>query len=148
LTGYISNIHLKHKGINKISVVYISEDFRTMTMTNPKIRYSTGLSTFAKDAKMINAEDYEAICKIGKDKYEYIPDDRPIKMYFDIDRKGSAEDYDEDLIYSEEVIAVAKSMLYRAYGEDCDMCISTSNSENFVDYMTKKIMEIVYTYCD
>jgi len=58
------------------------------------ITYSTEINTFDGNYKTISATEYEQLCRVKGSCYELIPDDVPVKFYFDIDIK---EDYDPTL---------------------------------------------------
>ena len=72
-----------------------------MENTSNMIQFSRGMKTSLKDS--VCEEEYEEICK-KNNIFEYIPDDRPVKLYFDADHIFS-EKFEN---YSEEV---AKNIL-------------------------------------
>ena len=74
-----------------------------MENTSNMIQFSRGMKTSLKDS--VCEEEYEEICK-KNNVFEYIPDDRPVKLYFDADHIFS-EKFEN---YSEEV---AKNILQR-----------------------------------
>ena len=67
-----------------------------MSTTSNMIEFSIGMKTSVR--KSICEEEYEGICKFSH-CFEYIPDDRPVKLYFDADHFFS-ENFES---YSEEV---------------------------------------------
>ena len=71
-----------------------------------KIQYTTKInSNLTTDVNTIDAGNYKEICE-ALHCYEKLPDDRPIKLYFDIDF------YDENMEYceamSDNIITIAK----------------------------------------
>ena len=112
--------------------------------------YSVGLNTSKNDIRTIDASKYEEKCKIHKTCYEYIPDDRPIKLYFDIDMKGNADDYDGELEIADEICVLSKwgiSEFIREVGFTTApiFSVSTSHSERFtsiIDLKTNKTKEL------
>ena len=67
-----------------------------MSTTSNTIEFSIGMKTSVR--KSVCEEEYEGICKFAN-CFEYIPDDRPVKLYFDADHFFS-ENFES---YSEEV---------------------------------------------
>ena len=53
-----------------------------MADTSNMIEFSIGMKTSVR--KTVNEGEYEGICKFAN-CLEYIPDDRPVKLYFDAD---------------------------------------------------------------
>ena len=99
-----------------------------MTNTSNMIEFSIGMKNSVR--KTVNEGEYEGICKFAN-CFEYIPDDRPVKLYFDADHffsenfKSSSEEvgnnilnnhimYIEDLLFylflsNPPIFAVAES---------------------------------------
>ena len=53
-----------------------------MANTSNMIEFSIGMKNSVR--KTVNEGEYEGICKFAN-RFEYIPDDRPVKLYFDAD---------------------------------------------------------------
>ena len=51
--------------------------------------------TLKGEEETISDIHYEKLCKIKKDIFESIPDDKPIKMYFDADYVFYSDDSDK-----------------------------------------------------
>jgi hypothetical protein len=110
------------------------------------IRFSSGLRTKSTDARTIPAVEYETECIKNKNCFEYIPDDVPVKLYFDIDIKGDVNEYNDELDHTENIINESNNviieliqMLYKMPDEPI-LSVSTSCSESFIDCATKSLM--------
>ena len=71
-----------------------------MANTSNMIEFSIGMKTSVK--KTVNEGEYEGICKFAN-CFEYIPDDRPVKLYFDADHFFSEYFFSEYFEYSHNV---------------------------------------------
>ena len=105
------------------------------------IQYSKELNKH--EPQTINANNYEAICK-RTNAYEILPQDRPIKLYLDVDIKYDVDDDEEGLEYMAEmprIRAMLQTVLSGFFGEKYDsrqVCISTSHHPYFRPYNTSK----------
>lgn len=74
----------------------------------------------ATDYITVDADDYRLICKNGGG-YEYIPDDKPVKLYLDVDVKLPMDDQsDVDTYLSNDANIVRKdiyTVLQKSFGE-------------------------------
>ena len=74
------------------------------------LKYTTKINSSTTDYSTIDANNYNDICNsIGC--YESIPDDKPIKIYTDIDIKGDASDYDNHLSMFPFILDRSKDIL-------------------------------------
>jgi len=107
------------------------------------IKYSRGLAKTLESAQTIEQNKFCELLSTVDDCYEYIPDDRPIKLYFDIDVKGDADKYDNELNMTKRIIEIAKTGVNefaKTIFPDIvpEYCVCTSNSTRFKDWKTKK----------
>jgi len=102
------------------------------------ITYTSKLNATAADIKTINAADYKQLCKLSCSNYEVLPDDRPIKLYFDIDIKGDADEYEGHIDMQPHILRIALTTLTdfceQVVGVEPDFTVKTANSENFKDW--------------
>ena len=105
------------------------------------ITYSSKLNATAADIKTIKATDYRQLCEKTGSNYEVLPDDRPIKLYFDIDIKGDAE-YAGEIEMEPKILSIALTTLTefceQVVGVEPDFTVKTANSENFKDWKSGK----------
>ena len=80
------------------------------------LKYTKKINSFPSDIFTINSTNYEDICK-SNDCFEVISDDKPIKFYTDIDIKGLAQEYDDNLLMYPNVLERAKNILKQFYIE-------------------------------
>ena len=111
-------------------------------MTN-MIEYTTTI--LGKDFLKVKAESYEAICT-ELNCYEHIVDDRPVKLYLDIDYGKPIdcdEEYNPDM--TEYLIAITKKIMSEVCNYFSDVepeySISTANSPSFKKWEYKKTLE-------
>ena len=116
-------------------------------MTN-MIEYTTTI--LGKDFLKVKAESYEAICT-ELNCYEHIVDDRPVKLYLDIDYGKPIdcdEEYNPDM--TEYLIAITKKIMSEVCNYFSDVepeySISTANSPSFKKWEYKKTLEQRKTY--
>ena len=99
------------------------------------ITYTTKINATAADIKTINATDYKNLCKITGSNYEVLPDDIPIKLYFDIDIKGDAAEYAGEIEMESKILSIALTTLTdfceQIVGVEPDFTVKTANSEYF-----------------
>ena len=104
------------------------------------ITYTSKLNATAADIKTINAADYKQLCKLSGSNYEVLPDDRPIKLYFDIDIKGDADEYAGHIDMQPHILRIALDTLtdfcLQVVKVEPDFTVKTANSENFKDWKT------------
>ena len=107
------------------------------------LKYTTKINSSTTDYSTIDANNYNDICNsIGC--YESIPDDKPIKIYTDIDIKGDASDYDNHLSMFPFILDRSKDILINFFKNklqlviEPELCICESNSIHFIDWKTKK----------
>jgi len=107
------------------------------------LKYTTKINSSATDYSTIDANNYNDICSsIGC--YEYIPDDKPVKIYTDIDIKGDASDYADHLSMFPIILDRAKDILIKFVKNklmlviEPELCICESNSIHFIDWKTNK----------
>jgi hypothetical protein len=112
-------------------------------MTTPnQIKFTRGMCVKKGDVAVIDAAEYEGICRM-MEAYEVIPDDVPIKLYYDIDIKGDANTYDGQMEWCEDVISYAIYGITTQIKEkmgvetELDFVVATSNSECVEDWKTK-----------
>jgi hypothetical protein len=102
------------------------------------ITYTSKINATAADIKTINAAEYEKVCEITGSNYEVLPDDRPIKLYFDIDVKGDADDYAGEVEMEPEILRISLTTLTQfceqVVGVTPDFTIKTANSKIFKDW--------------
>ena len=97
--------------------------FKTMTGNNPE--------------ETIVDNDYEALCRNGKNIFESIPDDKPVKMYFDADYvfyNGDFEDYNVNVaneVLKLNKLYLSKSLLART-GVEPQFSVAESHSRRRV----------------
>jgi hypothetical protein len=113
---------------------------------NHLITYSSKINAVngSLDIKTIAPELYEQSCK-NNNNYEYIPDDRPIKFYLDVDIKPNDDDeYDESYdmldmcpIIEERIIALLKGGFGECYDES-EIAIGTSHSNKYIPWKHDK----------
>ena len=110
-------------------------------MNTPQIQYSTKINSFAHDIKTCDAVKYQEICK-GCDCYEKIPDDRPIKLYFDIDFYDADPRFTCDENLSEYLIEHGKKSVSQfcveKFGIVPVFSVSKSDSASYNDWKTGK----------
>lgn len=105
------------------------------------IEYSLELNEF--NPRTINALDYESICK-KYNSYEILPQDRPVKLYFDVDIKYDVDDEQEGREYMEEmprIRAMLQNVLSGFFREKYDfrqVSISTSHNPFYKPYNAGK----------
>jgi len=107
-----------------------------------KVSFTTKINSTVGDIKTISANAYEQVCKRG-DCYEVIPDDRPIKLYFDTDIKYEGDYLD---CYTEGAVPFIKEGIKRVINETFKnenlpvepiLHFATSNSPSFIDFKKK-----------
>ena len=102
------------------------------------ITYTSKLNATAAEIKTINATDYKQLCKLSGSNYEVLPDDRPIKLYFDIDIKGDADEYEGHIDMQPHILRIALDTLtdfcVQVVKVEPDFTVKTANSENFKDW--------------
>jgi len=107
------------------------------------LKYTDKINSTDDDIKICTPENYEYICE-SLGCYEVTPDDRPIKLYFDIDIKGVIEEYYDHLTMFPNVLQYAKDIINRFIKEQMEInvtpeyCVCESNSLNFIDWVSKK----------
>lgn len=105
------------------------------------IEYSLELNEF--NPRTINALDYESICK-KYNSYEILPQDRPVKLYFDVDIKYDVDDEQEGREYMLEmprIRAMLQNVLSGFFREKYDfrqVSISTSHNPFYKPYNAGK----------
>ena len=105
------------------------------------ISYSAEMNAF--NPLSINAYEYEALCK-KRNCYEFIPYDKPVKLYFDVDIKYPVDDEQEGREYMTEmprIRAMIQNVLSGFFDEKYDsrqVCISTSHSPFYKPYNAGK----------
>lgn len=105
------------------------------------ISYSAEMNAF--NPLSINAHEYESLCK-KRNCYEFIPYDKPVKLYFDVDIKYPVDDEQEGREYMIEmprIRAMIQNVLSGFFGEKYDsrqVCISTSHSPFYKPYNAGK----------
>ena len=111
------------------------------------ITFTSAMCATAHDFKTVPASDYERICKTNKNTYELIPDDKPEKLYFDIDIKGPADEYDGQISDVPEIIEYATEGISQfskeVMGVEPVITIKSANSEHYTCWKDKSEKYIV-----
>lgn len=120
----------------------------TTTTTTDTINYSFEMNSCVIDT--INAKEYIALCK-RRNCFEHLPNDRPIKLYLDVDIKYDVDDEAEGREYMEEIPRITgmlRNVLSGFFGEKYDhrqVCIEPSHHPYYRPYnATKKALEENY----
>jgi len=120
-------------------------------MTTTTIRYTSKINSTADEVKTVAAEQYEQLCKETGSNYEVLSDDKPIKLYFDIDIKepfdGTDTEHGEGMTSSDQTRVIsdmATNIITRYCHEqlltpyDPVFSIKSANSSKFVDWRSGK----------
>jgi len=111
--------------------------------SNPKmttIDYSFEMNSCVIDT--INAHEYIALCK-RKNCYEHLPNDRPVKVYLDVDIKYDVDDEAEGREYMEEIpriqgmIQNVLSGFFKDKYDSRQVCITPSHHPYYRPYNAK-----------
>ena len=114
-------------------------------MSNNKIKFTTKInSNNEDDIKLIDDNAYENLCKHG-DCYEVIPDDQPVKVYFDVE---TGDDYsvenDNMIEMAPHILRISKEAINKYCNELLNIepiyAISSSHSNKYIDYKKQKEM--------
>lgn len=96
------------------------------------IKYAIGMDTMM--VKPINAVKYEQKCRELKTNcFEMIPDDIPVKLYFDVDIKNTVENGPDLMQESDRLLQGVVDYLNAKF-ENAELAIGTSNSPSFIPY--------------
>jgi len=110
------------------------------------ITYSPSLYASANEKRTINAANYEAVCKNKKSCFEYIPDDRHVKLYFDVDIKNDADTYDGQLDAAPRIKELVLDFLTEqlgSIGKEPNIGVYSSHSACYTSYKQDKSGNIV-----
>lgn len=115
------------------------------------IKYTSIINSFAADVMTVAADQYEQLCKDTGSNYEVLSDDKPIKLYFDIDIKepldGTDTEYSKSMTSSNQTRVISKmatDIITRYCHEqlmtphDPEFSIKSANSSKFVDWRSGK----------
>ena len=115
------------------------------------IKYTSKINSTAADVKTVAADQYEQLCKETGSNYEVLSDDKPIKMYFDIDIKQALENCTEYIDAIEAmvpgqariILGIATDILCRVFKElapDTEpmFSVKSANSPKFICSKDKK----------
>ena len=110
------------------------------------IEFSIGMKTSVR--KTVNEREYEGICKFAN-CFEYIPDDRPVKLYFDADHFFSEnfENYSEEAannILNIHIEYIEDQLFYLCMGHTPIFAIAESHSKSRMK-MVRKFGDIRFT---
>jgi len=100
-----------------------------------RVKYTTSIKS--KDFKFIDASNYDEMCQ-SANCYECIPDDKPIKPYFDIDIKE--HDYEDECVSS--IIEIAKACLDSRF-KNAKYSVLNSSSQSYLSCKTHKMSKII-----
>jgi len=117
--------------------------------TQPKIKFTIGMDVSHQVIKENDAINYERICKT-KNCFEMIPDDRPIKLYFDTDINDDSYELVENEtilvdICNKGIIPIIKETLTNflaLHNIEPDFHIATSNGLKTTDKKGKSCWKI------
>ena len=103
-----------------------------MANTSNMIEFSIGMKTSVR--KTVNEGEYEGICKVAN-CFEYITDDRPVKLYFDADHFFSEnfENYSEEAannILNTHIMYIENQLFYLCMGHTPIFAIAESHSKS------------------
>lgn len=100
-----------------------------------QVKYTT--SILSKDFKCINATDYHEMCQ-NANCYEVIPDDRPIKPYFDLEFKEYQ--YEDECISG--IIDIAKGLLDSRF-PNAKYSVLNSSSHSYLSCKNNELSKII-----
>ena len=109
------------------------------------VYYTEELNESAKYPKRIKADQFEAICKKTRNNcYEVISDDKPVRLYFDIDYGRPVDNDIDEAEYMEtteaHLIRIAKELISENLGEyHPEFAVTTSSSPSYRDYKSGKM---------
>lgn len=100
------------------------------------IKYAVDMDTMM--VRPINAVKYEQKCReLNTNCFEMIPDDIPVKLYFDVDIKNTVENGPDLMQESDRLLQGVVDYLNSKF-ENAELAIGTSNSPSFTPYKESK----------
>jgi phage/plasmid-associated DNA primase len=107
-----------------------------------QIQYTRDIDALKKDFLFCNTTEFIQKLQnniVGNCYCEVIPDNTPVKFYFDVDIKGEYDESIKDYATKTEprILELVKNCLYANF-ENPECCILTSSSNSFQDWITQK----------